>query len=157
MREADIACPALVFAAMVQRGSNVKRWRTALHVVLSALMVGIAGIVATPVAHAAAATATLSVTSTWQTGFIARFTITNASSVPLTDWKLEFDMPVGQSISHTWSSSFTRSGTHFVLTPATWNRIIAPGGTATGGIRGLLSGSYTPPSNCMLNRQILCS
>lgn len=95
--------------------------------------------------------------STWQTGFIGHFTITNPSAVPLSDWKLEFDLPMGESVSHTWSSNITRYGTHYVLTPANWNRIIAPGGTATGGLRGVLSGSYTPPSNCVLNGQFLCT
>lgn len=110
-----------------------------------------------PVVHAAAAAATLSVTSTWQTGFIARFTIVNSSAVPLTDWVLEFDLPAGESISHAWSSTVQRSGTHYMLTPANWNRIIAPGGSATGGFRGVLNGTYSPPVNCMLNRQYPCS
>ena len=137
--------------------SYVKRWRTALHVTVSASMVAILGLASTPVAHAAAATATLSVEHSWQTGFIAHFTITNLSTVPLTDWKLEFDLPVGESVSHTWNSTLAQSGTHYVLSPANWNRIIAPGGSATGGLRGVLTGSYWPPSNCMLNRQYLCT
>jgi hypothetical protein len=135
----------------------VKRWRTALHVIVSALIVAILGLAITPVAHAAAATATLSVEHTWQTGFIAHFTITNSSMVPLSDWKLEFDLPVGEGVSHTWNSTFTQSGTHYVLTPANWNRTIAPGGSATGGFRGVLSGSYVPPSNCVLNGQYFCA
>ena len=135
----------------------VKRWRTALHVALSALLVAILGLAITPVAHAAAATATLSVEHTWQTGFIAHFTVTNSSMVPLSDWKIEFDLPVGEGVSHTWNSTFTQSGTHYVLTPANWNRTIAPGGSATGGFRGVLSGSYVPPSNCVLNGQYFCT
>lgn len=135
----------------------VKRWRTALHVTVSALIVAILGATITPVAHAAAATATLSVEHTWQTGFIARFAITNASTVPLTDWRLDFDMPAGQSVAHTWNSTITQSGTHYVLTPANWNRVIAPGGSATGGLRGVLTGAYTPPSNCVLNGQYPCT
>jgi len=95
----------------------VKRWRTALHVTVSALIVAVLGLAVTPVAHAAAATATLSVSSTWQTGFIAHFTITNSSTVPLNDWKLEFDLPMGESVSHTWNSTLAQSGTHYVLTP----------------------------------------
>jgi cellulase/cellobiase CelA1 len=137
--------------------SYVKRWRTALHVTVSALMVAILGLASTPVAHAAAATATLSVEHTWQTGFIAHFTITNLSTVQLTDWKLEFDLPAGESVSHTWNSTLSQSGTHYVLSPANWNRIIVPGGSARGGLRGVLTGSYSPPSNCMLNRQYLCT
>jgi len=135
----------------------VKRCRTALQVTVSASVVAILGPAVTPVAHAAAPTATLAVTSTWQTGFIARFTVTNSSTVPLTDWKLEFDLPVGESISHTWNSTLARSGTHYVLTPANWNRIIAPGGSATGGLRGVLTGSYSPPQNCLLNGQYPCT
>ncbi|BBX25647.1 cellulose-binding domain-containing protein [Mycolicibacterium alvei] len=114
------------------------------------------GLVIAPVAQAAAPAARLWVSSTWQTGFIGHFTITNPSTVPLSDWKLEFDLPMGESVSHTWSSTLTRYGTHYVLTPANWNRIIAPGGTATGGLRGVLSGSYVPPLNCVLNGQYRC-
>ena len=135
----------------------VKRWRTALHVTVSALMVAILGLAITPVAHAAAAAATLSVEHTWQTGFIAHFTVTNASMAPLSDWRLDFDLPVGESVLHTWNSSFTQSGTHVVITPANWDRTIAPGGSATGGFRGVLSGTYSPPANCVLNGQYLCT
>ena len=148
---------ALVLAAMAGPGNYVKRWRTALHVTVSTLILAILELAITPVAHAAAATATLSVTSTWQTGFIAHFTINNSSTVPLNDWKLEFDLPSGESVSHTWNSTLAQSGTHYVLTPANWNRIIAPGGSATGGLRGVLTGSYSPPSNCLLNGQYFCT
>lgn len=138
--------------------SYVKRWRrTALQVTVSALTVAILGLGIAPVAHAAAPAATLSVSHAWQTGFIAHFTITNSSTAPLTDWRLEFDLPAGESVSHTWNSTITQSGTHYVLSPANWNRSIAPGGSATGGFRGVLTGSYSPPSNCVLNRQYRCT
>lgn len=149
--------PGSNFATMAGLGIHVKRWRTGVQVAVSALLVAIPGFAVVPVAHAAAPAARLWVSSTWQTGFIGHFTITNPSAVPLSDWKLEFDLPMGESVSHTWSSNITRYGTHYVLTPANWNRIIAPGGTATGGLRGVLSGSYTPPSNCVLNGQFLCT
>jgi cellulase/cellobiase CelA1 len=137
--------------------NDVKRWRTALHVTASALLLAIAGLGIAPAAHAAAATATLAVEHTWQTGFIARFAITNASLAPMDGWRLDFDMPAGQSVAHTWNSTITQSGTHFVLTPANWNRSIAPGGSATGGFRGVLIGAYSPPSNCVLNGQYPCT
>jgi cellulase/cellobiase CelA1 len=142
---------------MAGLGNHVKRCRTALHVGMSALTVGVLGLAISPAAHAAAVTATLAVQHAWQDGFIARFIITNSSTVPLPDWKLEFDLPVGESVSHTWNSTLTQYGTHYVLTPANWNHVIAPGGSATGGMRGVLSGSYTPPVNCVLNGQVLCS
>jgi cellulase/cellobiase CelA1 len=142
---------------MAGLNNYVKRWRTALHVTVSALIVAILGLAITPAAHAAAAMATLSVEHTWQTGFIANYTITNASMTQLSDWRLEFDLPVGEGLSHTWNSTFAQSGTHFVITPANWNRSIAPGGSATGGMRGVLTGSYSPPSNCLLNGQYRCT
>jgi hypothetical protein len=135
----------------------VKRWRTALRITMSALIIAILGLAIAPVAHAAAATATLSVEHTWQTGFIARFTITNASIAPLSDWRLEFDMPAGQSVSHAWNSTVAQSGTHYVVSPANFNRVIAPGGSATGGFRGVLTGTYSPLQNCVLNRQYPCT
>jgi cellulase/cellobiase CelA1 len=136
---------------------HLKRWRTALKVTVSAVTVALLGLATTSEAHSAAATATLSVSSTWQTGFIARFAVTNSSAVPLADWKLEFDLPVGESISHTWNSTVTQLGTHYVLAPANWNRVIAPGGSATGGFRGVLTGSYSPPVNCRLNGLYPCT
>jgi cellulase/cellobiase CelA1 len=135
----------------------VTRWRAALRAMVASSMVVTSALAITPAASAAAAAARLSVSSTWQTGFIAHFTIVNASTAPMTDWRLEFDLPTGESVSHTWSSTLAQYGTHYVLTPANWNRIIAPGGSATGGLRGVLTGFYTPPSNCVLNGQFPCT
>lgn len=135
----------------------VKRWRTALHAAVAAMMVVMLGLAITPAAHAAAATATLSVSHSWQSGFIAHFTVTNSSMAPLNDWKLEFDLPAGESVLHAWNSTVTQTGTHYVLTPANWNRVIAPGSSATGGFRGVLSGTYSPPVNCVLNGQYPCT
>ena len=154
---ADIACLAIVLAPMAGLNNYVKRWRTALHVTVSALIVAILGLTITPVAHAAAATATLSVEHAWQDGFIARFTVTNASMTTLPDWRIDFDLPAGEGISHTWNSTVTQSGAHYVLTPANWNRSLAPGGSATGGFRGVLTGTYSPPVNCVINGQNPCT
>ncbi|OBI17752.1 hypothetical protein A5712_23540 [Mycobacterium sp. E2327] len=142
---------------MARLNNCVKRWRTALHVTVPAMLVAGLGLAGSPAAHAAAAAASLSVEHTWQTGFIANFTVTNASAAPMSDWKIEFDLPAGEGISHTWNSSFTQYGTHFVITPANWNRVIPPLGSATGGMRGVLSGTYSPPVNCVLNGQYPCS
>jgi cellulase/cellobiase CelA1 len=157
MQGPDIACLDLVLAAMAGLKNCVKRWRTAVHVTVSASIVAILGLAITPAAHAAAAAATLSVSHAWQTGFIAHFSVTNSSMAQLTDWRLEFDLPAGESVSHTWNSTFTQYGTHVVVTPANWNRMIAPGGSATGGLRGVLNGTYSPPVNCVLNGQYLCT
>ncbi len=64
--------------------NHVKRCRTALHGAVSAVIVAVVavlGLAIAPVADAAAPMATLTVEHTWQTGFIARFAITNSSTV----------------------------------------------------------------------------
>jgi cellulase/cellobiase CelA1 len=142
---------------MARPNNYVKLWRTVLHVILSAVSVSILGLATTPVAHAAAATATLSVEHAWQDGFIARFTVTNASMTTLPDWRIDFDLPAGEGISHAWNSTVTQSGTHYVVTPANWNRTLAPGGSANGGFRGVLTGTYSPPVNCVVNGQYPCT
>jgi cellulase/cellobiase CelA1 len=141
---------------MAGLGDRLQCWRVGLRLVASMVVLGVVALPVAPAAHAGAAMATLSATSTWQTGFIARFTIVNPSSAPLTDWKLEFDLPAGESVWHTWNSVFTQYGTHYVLMPANWNRTIPPGGSATGGFRGVLNGPYVPPLNCVLNGQSYC-
>lgn len=144
-------------ATVVGPKNVVKYWRTVQHVMLSVLIAATPALAIAPAAHAAAPQATLVVQHTWQTGFIARFVVANPTAVPLADWKIEFDLPAGESVLHTWNSSFTQYGTHYVITPANWNRVIPPGGTATGGLRGALSGAYTPPLNCVLNGQVYCT
>lgn len=126
-------------------------WRAALHATLSAFVVAILGLGVAPAAHAAAATATLAVQSTWQTGFIARGSVTNASLAPLSGWKLEFDLPANESVLHTWNSTVTQSGTHWVLSPANFNYTIPPAGSVAIGFRGALIGNYSPPVNCRIN------
>ncbi|MEZ0353180.1 cellulose-binding domain-containing protein [Mycobacterium ahvazicum] len=142
---------------MAGLNNHVKRCRTALHVAVSAVLAVGFALAAAPAADAAAAMATLQVEHTWQTGFIAHFTVTNPNMSPMADWRIDFDMPAGQSVLHAWNSTVTQSGTHYVVTPANWDREIAPGGTATGGFRGVLSGTYTPPSNCVVNAQYPCT
>jgi len=138
---------------MSRRKRYEKLWRAALHVALSAFIVAILALGITPVAHAAAASATLAVQSQWQTGFIARGSVTNSSIAPLSGWKLEFDLPANESVLHTWNSTVTQSGTHYILGPANFNYTIPPGGSASFGFRGALIGAYSPPSNCRINGQ----
>jgi cellulase/cellobiase CelA1 len=142
---------------MTGPNSYEKRWRTAFHVTLSVFVAAILALGVAPVARAAAAMATLSVSHAWQTGFIASFTVTNPNLAQLNDWRIDFDMPANQSVSHAWNSTVTQSGTHFVITPSNWNRSLPPGGSATGGFRGVLLGTYSPPVNCVLNGQYPCT
>ncbi|WP_425293726.1 GH12 family glycosyl hydrolase domain-containing protein [Mycobacterium attenuatum] len=95
----------------------------------------------------------MSVTSQWNTGFVANYSIANPGAAQLSGWKLEFDLPAGESITNAWNSKLAQSGTHYVLTPESYNSTIAPGSSVTVGFQAAQTGAYTPPTNCLLNRQ----
>ncbi|KZS85727.1 putative bifunctional chitinase/lysozyme [Mycobacterium persicum] len=117
------------------------------------LLVAVCVVVVTPVARAAGVTAKLAVTSQWSTGFVANYTISNSGATALSDWKVEFDLPAGESITNAWSTKLAQSGTHYTLTPEDWTRTIAPGGSVTVGFRAAQTGTYSPPANCLVNGQ----
>lgn len=117
------------------------------------LLVAVCVVVVTPVARAAGVTAKLAVTSQRSTGFVANYTISNSGATALSDWKVEFDLPAGESITNAWSTKLAQSGTHYTLTPEDWTRTIAPGGSVTVGFRAAQTGTYSPPANCLVNGQ----
>ncbi|MFV0493956.1 cellulose binding domain-containing protein [Mycobacterium sp.] len=87
---------------MTGLGRYVKLWCTVHHATVSAFVIALTGLGLAPAAHAAAPAATLWVSSAWQTGFIAHFTISNMSLTELNGWRLEFDLSPGESIQHTF-------------------------------------------------------
>jgi hypothetical protein len=74
-------------------------------------------------ANGAAAAFTKS--SDWGTGYEGKYTITNGSTSPL-DWRVEFDLPTGATISSFWDASVTKTGNH-VVAVGTWNMTLAVG------------------------------
>ena len=92
-----------------------------------------------------------SVTSQWDGGFVGGYTITNPGSAPLTDWKIEFDLPPNTTITSVWNAELTQSGNHYVLTPASWNNVIAPDGSINIGFQATDGGHYSPPINVVVN------
>ncbi|ORB92640.1 hypothetical protein B1T49_06450 [Mycobacterium persicum] len=107
-----------------------------------------------PAGTAGAYTAAFAKTSDWGNGFNGNFTITNPGPTPLSDWKLEFDMPAGQTLTSAWNAKLAAQGTHYVLTPEDWTRTVAAnGGTASLGMQGAYAGSFAAPTNCTLNGQ----
>ncbi|SOJ53936.1 putative bifunctional chitinase/lysozyme [Mycobacterium simulans] len=94
---------------------------------------------------------TYAVGSQWNSGFVASYTIKNSGTTPLTNWQLEFDLPANESITSLWSGQIAQSGTHYVVTPESWTRTIAPGGSVTVGFEASHTGAYSPPTNLVVN------
>ncbi|MDQ7907162.1 cellulose binding domain-containing protein [Phytohabitans sp. ZYX-F-186] len=101
--------------------------------------------VATP---ASAATATFARTSSWGTGYEAKFTVTNDTSTTINGWNVQFDLPSGSTMGTYWDALLTSSGQHHTFTNRSWNGTLAPGGTASFGF--IVTGNGDP-TNCTVN------
>ncbi|MEW2145803.1 cellulase family glycosylhydrolase [Micromonospora vinacea] len=106
---------------------------------------GVALVAATP---ASAATAVFSVTNNWGNGYQGQVTVTNDTSVPITSWRVEFDLPSSSTVSQSWNAQQTSSGSHYTFANVSWNGTLAPGASTAFGF--LVNGSGTPV-NCTVN------
>jgi hypothetical protein len=107
----------------------------------------------TQTATGAEAALAYTVTSQWDGGFVADYTITNPGTAPLTNWKLEFDLPADDSIVSVWNAQLTQSGAQYVLTPESYDSTIAPDGSATIGFQVTDTGLYAPPTHVTIDGQ----
>lgn len=98
-------------------------------------------------------TATYAPTSQWNNGFVANYTIANTGTAPVTDWQLQFDLPANESITNLWNGQVAHSGTHYTVTPQSYDATIAPGSSVTVGFQAAQTGSYAPPTNLLVNGQ----
>jgi chitinase len=124
-------------------------WKRKIATLSGALLLPLAGVVVTaPAASAASVTASCVKTSDWGTGFEGKCTITNGTAAAITSWKVEFDLPSGVSITSSWDSVRTSSGSHYTFTNASWNGSVSAGATASFGFDGSGSGWI---SGCKVN------
>jgi len=87
----------------------------------------------------------------WNTGFTANVTVTNTSSSAINGWTLTFAFPSGQSVTQSWSSVTTQSGSAVTVRNAAWNGSIPAGGSQQFGFNGAHNGTNTAPSAFTLN------
>jgi hypothetical protein len=97
--------------------------------------------------------ATYAVSSQWDGGFVADYTIDNSGSVALNNWQLQFNLPAGESITSVWNATLTQSGTHYVLTPDSYDSTIAPDGSVNVGFQAVDTGTYAPPTQVTVDGQ----
>lgn len=91
-----------------------------------------------------------SVTSQWDTGFVAGLTITNGSSSMIHGWTLRWDAP-SYSIGSLWDGVLiSQSNGEIVVANETWNGHLHPGDSVTVGF--LANGTPTAPSSVIVNQ-----
>ncbi len=89
------------------------------------------------------------VTSDWGSGFGANLAITNKQATPINNWGLAFDF--APTIGSIWNASVvSHVGNHYVLAPASWDAVIAPGATVTVGFNGSPGNVTGGPTNYVL-------
>ncbi|MEX0170144.1 cellulose binding domain-containing protein [Streptomyces sp. LMG1-1-1.1] len=120
--------------------------------VVAAAVVGGAVLALTGTAQAAAVGAAYTRTSSWTGGYTGQYVITNETSAVRSGWTLEFDLPAGTTIGSLWNGEHTVSGRHVTVTPASWNRQLAPGQSVTVGFVTAAAGEAGDPANCLIDK-----
>lgn len=109
--------------------------------------------VTTPPVGTGGLTAAYTATSQWNSGFNGNYAITNSGTAPLNNWNLQFDLPANESVTNLWNGQVTHTGSHYTVTPASYNGTLAPGSTVNVGFQASQTGSYGAPTNMLINGQ----
>ncbi|MFJ5833774.1 cellulose binding domain-containing protein [Streptomyces sp. NPDC093089] len=120
--------------------------------IVAAAVVGGTVLALTGTAQASAVGAAYTRTSSWTGGYTGQYVITNETSAARTGWTLEFDLPAGTTIGSLWNGEHTVSGRHVTVTPASWNRQLAPGQSVTVGFVTAAAGEAGDPANCLIDK-----
>jgi endoglucanase len=103
---------------------------------------------------AAACTAAMKLDNSWQGGFQATVTVTNAGTAAVSPWTVTWTMPSGAIIGSGWNATVTQSGAVVTATAPTWSPSLAAGAsvsvgfTATGGTGTTLTGIALNGATC---------
>jgi lysophospholipase L1-like esterase len=95
-----------------------------------------------------ACSASYKVIGSWNNGFQAEVTVTNAGSVAMSAWTVRMTFPGSQTVTQAWNSTVSQSGTVATFRNAAWNGTIAPGASTTLGFLGSGSSAPTPAVSC---------
>jgi hypothetical protein len=91
------------------------------------------------------------ITSQWTGGFQGDVTIRNLGPASVNPWTLGFSFPSGQKLGQVWGATATQSGAVVTAHSVDWNKLIAPGGSASFGFTGTWTGSNARPTAFTLN------
>ncbi len=89
--------------------------------------------------------------SAWNTGLTNNITITNTGSSAVTNWKLTFTLPNGQSIISGWNATYSPNSGSVTATNAGYNSTIGAGGSTTIGYQANHTGNSGAPTGFALN------
>ncbi len=115
------------------------------------LLASAAVVVALPAGAAAAGcSVNYAVSSQWQGGFGANVAITNLGD-PLSSWTLTWSYDAGQTVTQSWNTALTQSGSAVTAKNVSYNGSIATNGTVSFGFNGSWTSSNPAPASFALN------
>ncbi|MGN9914703.1 cellulose-binding domain-containing protein [Phytohabitans sp. LJ34] len=89
--------------------------------------------------------------SQWDTGFLARVTVHNNGTAPVSGWTVRFTFPGDQRITNLWNGTYVQTSAAVTVSNARWNQLIPPGGSTWFGMYGASTASQPPPTTFTLN------
>jgi hypothetical protein len=93
-----------------------------------------------------AVSATYSVQSQWNNGFVASITVTNTGTTPISSWRVTWTWGGNQQVTNFWNTALTQSGTVVNANNLSYNGSLAPGASTSFGFQGTYSGSNPTPT-----------
>ncbi|MFL1381812.1 MULTISPECIES: endo-1,4-beta-xylanase [unclassified Nocardiopsis] len=94
---------------------------------------------------------TYTVSNQWNQGAVIDVTVRNTGSATVDGWRLAWTQPSGQQITSAWNATVTQTGGGVTAEGVSWNRTLAPGGSATFGFQITHQGQVASPSAFELN------
>ncbi|MCD4783403.1 MAG: cellulose binding domain-containing protein [Candidatus Eremiobacteraeota bacterium] len=95
-------------------------------------------------------TITYKTVNDWGSGFTGEITVKNNGSQDIKDWAVEFDF--NHDITSIWNALVSsHTGSHFNITPETYNGTISPGGSVSFGFVGSPGNVTQGPSSMVLS------
>jgi hypothetical protein len=92
-----------------------------------------------------ACSATYTITNQWPGGFQGEVRVT-AGSAAITGWTVSWAFTGGQTVTQSWNTALTSTGSSVAARNVAWNGNLAAGGSTTFGFLGSYSGTNTAPS-----------
>ncbi|MDT0328213.1 endo-1,4-beta-xylanase [Nocardiopsis lambiniae] len=96
-------------------------------------------------------TVTYTVSNQWNQGAVVDVTVRNDGAATVEGWTLTWTQPAGQRITSAWNATVTQNGSAVTAAAASWNRVLAPGGSASFGFQLTHQGQVASPDAFALN------
>jgi hypothetical protein len=117
---------------------------------VAATAMGAGVLTALPASAASGCTVTYAVSSQWPGGFGANVTIKNLGDA-VSSWSLVWSFSAGQTVTQSWNTALTQSGSQVTAKNAGYNGSVPTNGTVSFGFNGSWNGSNPVPTSFSMN------